>query len=332
MTLPKFEYAQPQSTAEACQLLAARGGEAHVIAGGTDLIMALKNRQKVVKMLVDLSAISGLNQISYSETNGLKIGALVSLRHLAASPVVKQKYPILAQAALAVGTAQLQAMGTVGGNLCQDTCCMYFNRSATMRQSLEPCHKLGGDVCHVVNCSEDCWATYAGDLAPALLVLGAKTRIAGLEGEKVVSLTDLFSNDGTRPHTLRPGQFITEIDVPPSAPHSGGVYLKLRQRETLDYALLGVAVNLTMEPGDGICKDAALALTAVDKGPLLVEEAKQLNGKKPTDELISAVAKAAREKSRPIKSLYGFTVHYRREMIPVYVELAMQQARQRAVF
>jgi len=331
MTLPKFEYVQPQSTAEACQLLAARGSEAHVIAGGTDLIVALKNRQKVVNMLVDLSAISGLNQISYSEADGLKIGALVSLRHLAASPVVKQKYPILAQAALAVGSAQLQAMGTVGGNLCQDTCCMYFNRSATIRQSLEPCHKLGGDVCHVVNCSEDCWATYAGDLAPALLVLGAKIKIASLEGEKIVPLTNLFSSDGKQPHTLQPGQFITEIRVPSPPPHSGGAYLKLRQRETLDYALLGVAVNLTMEPGDGICKDAALALTAVDKAPLLVAEAQHLKGKKLTDELIDELARAAREKSQPIKSLYGFTVHYRREMIPVYVELAVQQARQRAM-
>jgi len=252
------------------------------------------------------------------------------LRHLASSGVVQQNYPMLVEAALAVGTMQLQAMGTVGGNLCQDTCCMYFNRSDAVRQSLEPCHKLGGDVCHVVNCSEDCWATYAGDLAPAFLVLGAKIRIADVGGEQTVPLTELFSGDGKQPYTLRPGQFITELSVPSPAPLSGGAYLKLRPRETLDYALLGVAVNLTMEADNEICKNAALALTAVDKAPLLLEEAKQLNGKKLTEELVGEVGRAAREKSQPIKSLYGFTVDYRREMIPVYVEMAIEQARQRA--
>ena len=331
MSLPKFDYARPQSSAEACQLLAARGGEAHVIAGGTDLVMALKNRQKIAGVLVDLSDVPGLDQISYSDNAGLKIGALVSLRHLAANPIVQKKYPILVEAALAVGTTQLQAMGTVGGNLCQDTCCLFFNRSELMRQSLEPCHKLGGEVCHVVNCSENCWSTYAGDLAPALLVLNAKIKIADVSGEKIVPVTELFSGDGTGPHTLAPGQFITEIQVPAPAPRSGAAYLKLRQRETLDYALLGVAINLTMAADDSICTDATVALTAVDKAPLLIDAARQLKGKRLTDESISELARAARDKAQPIKSLYGYTIHYRREMIPVYVAMATQEARQRAI-
>lgn len=330
MTLPKFEYAQPRSSSEACRLLEAHGGEAHAIAGGTDLIIALKNRQKTPQMLVDLSGIPGLNQISYSDEDGLRIGALVSLRHLAANSVIREKYPILAQAASSVGTIQVQAMGTIAGNLCQDTCCMFFNRSAAVRQSLEPCHKLGGEVCHVVNCSEECWSTYAGDLAPALLVLRAKVKIADTQGEQVIHLRKLFSDDGVRPHTLMPGQLITEIQVPSPAPHSGGAYLKLRQRDTLDFALLGVAVNLTLEPEDGICNDAAVALTAVDSAPPVVEEADWLKGKRLTNKLILKFAKTVRDKVHPVKNLYGLTVQYRREMTAVYVELAVQQARQSA--
>jgi len=331
MKLPKFEYVRPKSIGAACDILAAGGEQAHAIAGGTDLIMALKNRQKVAKMLVDISAIAQLDQISYSDEDGLRVGAMVSLRHVAAHPLVREKYPLLVQAALSVGSVQLRAMGTIGGNLCQDTCCMYFNRSALVRQSLEPCHKLGGEVCHVVNRSEDCWAAYAGDVAPALLVLRAQVKVADASGEKIIPLHELFSRDGKRPLTLQPGQLITEIQAPAPSPHSGGAYHKLRQRETLDYPLLGVAVNLTMGAGDGICKDAALAMTAVDKAPVVVavetlHATSLLKGQRLTDELIQEFAKAVRKLAHPMKNLCGLTSNYRLQMVDVLVESAVQQA------
>ncbi|MBI2985948.1 MAG: FAD binding domain-containing protein [Deltaproteobacteria bacterium] len=328
MKLPRFKYVEPRSIRKACEFLQAPQDEVQIIAGGTDLIMALKNRQKIPKLLVDISGIPGLKEIKYSDKDGLRVGVLATLRHLTAHPVVREKYPVLVQAALSVGTPQIRAMSTIGGNLCQDTCCMYFNRSAMVRQTLEPCHKLGGQVCHVVNASEECWATYAGDVAPALLVLRARVKIAGLRGEKVVPLHELFSCDGKRPHTLRPGQLVTEIQVPAPSPSSGGAYLKLRQRETLDYPLLGVAVNLTMEGEDGICKDASLALTAVDKAPVVVEEANRLKGKKLTHELMQDLTKAAIKRAHPIKDLCDLTATYRRNMVNVYVESATQQALQ----
>lgn len=330
MKLPDFEYAEPRSIREACQILEARGGDAHVIAGGTDLLMALKNRQKMPKMVVDINALPQLTEISYSDVGGLAVGALVSLRHLVAHPIVREKYSILVQAALSVGTVQLQAMGTIGGNLCQDTSCMYFNRSAMVRESLEPCHKLGGNVCHVVGGSEECWATYAGDVAPALLVLRAKVKVADAGGEKIIPLQELFSGDGKRPLTLRPGQILTEIQVPAPSPCSGGAYLKLRQRETLDYPLLGVAAQLTMEAGGGICREAALALTTVDKAPVMVKEAERLRGHRLTGERIQAVAHAAHKQAQPLRNLCGLAVTYRLNMVDVYVESAVQQALQRA--
>ncbi len=173
MNLPGFEFAEPESIVKACQRLESQGEDAHVIAGGTDLLTLMKSRLKEPKVLVDLKGIPNLDQISYSDQDGLKVGALVSLRRLAADASVTEKYPILEQATLSVGSPQLRAMGTLGGNLCQDNICLYFDPSAAVRQSVEPCHKLGGAVCYVVERSEVCWATYAGDVAPALLVLGA---------------------------------------------------------------------------------------------------------------------------------------------------------------
>ncbi len=330
MNLPGFEFAEPESIVEACQGLESQGEEAHVIAGGTDLLTLMKSRLKEPKVLVDLKGIPNLDQISYSDQNGLKVGALVSLRRLAADASVREKYPILEQATLSVGSPQLRAMGTLGGNLCQDNICLYFDPSAAVRQSVEPCHKLGGAVCYVVERSEDCWATYAGDVAPALLVLGAKVKIVDCSGEKVIPLSQLFSCDGKRPHTLQPGQLITQIQVPVPAPHSGGAYLKLRQRETLEYPLLGVAVQLTMEGKEGLCKDASLALTAVDKAPVTVKEADRLKGTKLTDDVIEELAKAAYRQAHPIKNLCGFTVPYRLKMVHAFVESAIKLALHRA--
>jgi 4-hydroxybenzoyl-CoA reductase subunit beta len=326
MKVPKFEYAEPESISECCKLLEEQGVRAQAIAGGTGLMMALKNRLKVPKMLVDLCCVPNLNHISYSQKDGLKVGALVSLRHVAANAVVGEKYPILVRAALDVGSAQIQAMGTIGGNLCQDTCCLYYNRPPMGRQGLEPCHKLGGDVCHAVPGSEACWATYCGDLAPVLLVLGARVRIVDSKGEKVIPLSELYSGDGRAPHTLHPGQVVHEVQVPGPSVYSGGSYLKLRVRKAIDYPLLGVAVTLALEGASGTLKDVRVALTGVEKAPLLIRAADELKGKKITDEVIEKLAGAAYKQAHPVNNTYGLTPTYRRDMIRIYVRSAVDQS------
>lgn len=326
MKVPKFEYAELKSIGECCKLLEEQGANAQAIAGGTNLMMALKNRLKVPKMLVDLCCVPDLNQIRYSEEDGLSIGALVSLRHLAANAVVRGKYPILARAGLVVGSPQIQAMGTIGGNLCQDTCCLYYNRPPMWRQGLEPCHKLGGDVCHAVRGSKTCWATYCGDLAPVLLVLRARIKIADSKGEKVIPLSELYSGDGKAPHTLQPGQVVKEVQVPGLSADSGGAYLKLRVRKTMDYPLLGVAITLAMEGGDGTFGDVKVALTGVEKAPLLIEAADDLKGEKIADEVIEGLAEAAYKQTHPINNTYGLTPKYRRDMVRIYVKSAVHQS------
>jgi 4-hydroxybenzoyl-CoA reductase subunit beta len=329
--VPGFEYAEPESISECCRLLEEQGGRAQAIAGGTNLIMALKNRLKVPKMVVDLCRIPNLSQIRYSEKDGLKVGALVSLRHLAANAVVREEYPILARAALDVGSAQIQAMGTIGGNLCQDTCCLYYNRPPMWRQGLEPCHKLGGDVCHAVKGSKTCWATYCGDLAPVLLVLGVRLKIADPKGEKIIPLSELYSGDGKTPHTLRPGQVVKEVQVPGPSADSGGAYLKLRVRKTIDYPLLGVAVTLALEGKNRVLRNVKVALTGVEKAPLLIEAADALNGEKITDEVIEGLAEAAYKQAHPINNTYGLTPKYRRDMVRTYVKSAVNRSLESAI-
>jgi 4-hydroxybenzoyl-CoA reductase subunit beta len=325
MKLPPFEYISPKTVKKACQLLKEQKGRALVIAGGTDLVMTLKHRLKSPQALIDLRTVPKLDRIEYSAKGGLKIGPLVTLRHLAQHPAVNEKYPMLVQAALSVGTPQLQAMGTVAGNLCQDNLCLYYNRSPMFRQMLVPCHKLGGKVCHAVSRGKICWATYSGDMAPALLILGAKIKITDPTGDRVSPLKKLYSGDGKKPNLLKPGQILSEILVPPAMSLSRGVYLKLRVRKTIDYPLLGVATHITMRNGSEVCEDVSLAMTGVERGPLIIEEAGRFRGMRITGKEIDELAEAAYKQAHPLSNIGELTPRYRKEMVKVYVKEAFQQ-------
>jgi len=326
MKLPNFDYARPGSVGECCNLLKEHGAMAIPVAGGTDLMMALKNWLKTPQLLVDLCSIPGLNQISAQTGGGLNIGALVTLCQLAGDEMVQEKYPVLAKAARDVGSPQLQAMATIGGNLCQDTCCLYYNRPPMLRQALGPCLKLGGAACHAVRGSDHCWATYCGDLAPVLMVLNAAVRISDRAGETVIPVHRLFSADGKQPGTLKPGQVITEIQVPAPAACSAAVYLKMRIRKSIDYPLLGVALHLALQPDKKTVGDIALALTAVEKAPMMIAAAEELKGRTITDDLIDQLAEAAYKKARPINNTYGYTPGYRKNMTRIYVKGAIRQS------
>lgn len=326
MKLPNFHYQRPQSTQQACGLLREGGNEAHAIAGGTELVLALQNRQKKARLLVDLGGISGLDQIRYRPEMGLRIGALVTLRKLAEHPDVRRVYPLLAQAAGVAGSPQLQSMGTVGGNLCQDSCCQYFNRSAEARRTFEPCHKCGEDRCHVVPGSKECWATYAGDMAPALIALDATLWISDPSGERQMPARGLFSGDGARPHKLAPGEIVSAIDVPQPSSNSGQVYAKLRQRGTLDYGMLAVAARVDFNGGLD-CKKISVVLSGVDRRPVEVTEAAEMQGGTIDCEAIRAIAEAAHKRAQPMKNLCELPPSYRRQMVDVFVESAVTEAR-----
>jgi 4-hydroxybenzoyl-CoA reductase subunit beta len=328
MRLPKFELASPGTVAEACGYLEGGRDEAQVIAGGTDLLVALKEGQKTPKMVVDLGGVEGLNGIDYAPDSGLEIGALVSLRRLAGDAAVGEHYPVLAHAALEVGSPQLRSMATVAGNLCQDSCCMYFNRPAEIRLPLPPCHKLGGSICHVVATSPKCWAPYAGDMAPALMAIGATVTVADRNGEKTMAVGDIFTEDGARPVVLEAGQIITKIHCPAPPPRSGAAYIKMRLRDTLDYAVAGVATSVRLEDGGETCAEAVVVLTGVGSCPIAVPDAAELAGGALTDAAVEKVAEAATRLSYPVKNVLGSEPGYRRSIVKLNVERSLRKAEQ----
>jgi 4-hydroxybenzoyl-CoA reductase subunit beta len=327
MQLPGFEHLQPASLGEALDLLAEHGEQAKLMAGGTDLLVAMKQRLLTPDYLVDLKRIPELDSIGEDE-GGVRIGALTKLATIVESSLIRERIPVLAQAAGMVAAPPLQNMGTLGGNLCLNTRCVYFNQSPFWRQARGACYKTGGDTCHVVKGGNKCFATYQGDVAPALIALDARVRIARKGGERSVPLADLYAGKGKRPLVLEPGEVLLDVQVPSAAPRTRGDYQKLRYRGSMDFPLVGVAAVLSREDGT-VCAGGKVVLTAVSRGPLAVEGASEmLQGREVTEEVASEVAEAAYQAARPINNV-GSDAEYRRKMVRVLTRKAILKAWER---
>jgi len=324
MQLPGFQHLQPGSLSEALELLAEHGEEARIIAGGTELLVSMKQGLLAPAYVIDLKAIPELDFID-DDDGGLRIGALTRLVTIVNSRLICERSPVLAQASSMVAAPPLQNMGTLGGNLCLNTRCFYFNQSRSWRQTRGSCYKTGGDTCHVVKGGNRCFATYQGDVAPALMALDAKVRIASKGSERTVPLADLYTGKGKRPLALEPGEVLVEVQVPPSPSKTGGDYQKLRYRGSMDFPLVGVAAVVSRDDS-GVCTGGKVVLTAVSRGPLEVGEAGQmLEGREVTDQVAAQVADAAFEAARPVDNV-GSDASYRRKMVRVLTQRAILNA------
>ena len=325
MHLPKFEYLKPYTVDEACSLLSEHKGEANVIAGSTALLTYIKQRLLTPKYVIGLKGIPGLDYIYYDGEGSLKIGALTTLHTLNTSPLVRERYHILSQAAAEVGVPPLRYMGTLGGNLCLDTRCLYYNQSNSWRRVRPLCFKGGGELCHVVRGGERCYAVYQGDLAPALIGLGAKVRLVRTDGERIIPLNEFFTGKGESPNILEPDEILTEVQIPPPPEQSSGAYQKLRIRGAMDFPLAGVAVVLDMN-GKGICREVKIILNAVSSAPFEVREAEEmLRGQRIEDTVIVEVAEETFKRARPVANL-SIDPDYRRKMVKVLLKRAVKQA------
>lgn len=327
MRLPRFEHFEPRSVDEALEFLAEHAEEAKLIAGGTELLVSMKLGLLAPGYLVNLKEIPELNFIAHDQ-EGLRIGALTKLATLVRSEVVKDSYPILAQAAGCVAAPPVQEMGTLGGNLCLNTRCFYYNQSQFWRDARSRCYKTGGDTCHVVKGGNRCFATYQADIAPALIALQADVKIARKGGERTIPLTELYTGKGRRPLALEADEVLLEVRVPRTLAEWSGDYQKLRYREALDFPLVGVAIALSTDHAQ-ICRKANLVLTAVGTGPIVVEEGRKLlEGQKMTGGLVDQVADAAFEAAHPVDNI-GSTPSYRRKMVRVLTKRAIRNAWER---
>ena len=323
MRLPKFRYVAPRQVKKAISLQKKSG---KFLAGGTDLFVAMKGRISCPELLIDLNRISELKGIEWCKKKRLRVGALSTLTQLKENPIVQKHFPVLSHTVALVSTPSLQNMGTIGGNLCLDTRCYYYNQSVFLKKRWEPCFKIGGKTCHVVRGGDSCYAVYSGDIASPLIALGAKVRVIGDDSAREIALQRFFSGSGIKPNILKFNEILSEVLIPTPPEHSGFSYQKLRLRDTMDFPLLGVSVFLHLEGRDGRCRDARLVLGAVAPSPLVVEEAAQLiRGKEINPKLIEEVSQIAWKAAHPVANTAS-SPKYRRDMVRVFTRNAIQEA------
>lgn len=299
-----FEHVNAPDIQTAITLLSEASTEA--IAGGTDLLGELKERIKNPKRLVNLKTIPKLSEIRYDPKAGLKIGALATLSEIERRPVIREKFSVLAQAASSVATLQLRNMGTVGGNLCQKPRCWYY------RNALFPCWLKGGEKCfaedgenkyHAIFRANRCHAVHPSDLAPALIALGATVRVVAADLDGEISLEELYTKPtaSRRQMTiLGPDELIVEVRVPRPKDGSGGVYLKVMERQSWAFALVSVAAQLSCE-GERIA-DARLVLGGVAAIPWRAKDSERiLTGQRFSEELAERAAEAAVAGAQPLR-------------------------------
>lgn len=298
-----FAYHQPKTVADAVRLLSQRSTMA--IAGGQDILGAMKDGLFEPEHLVNLKSLPGLGDIKETNT-GLQIGALVTLSDIAEHPVIRRDYTALAEAAEAVATLQIRNVGTIGGNLCQRPRCWYF------RDPHVHCLKKGGDQCyavrgdnryHAIISPGPCYIVHPSDCAPALVALGAKVTIVGAKGTRTVALKEFFQMPDKNlkgENVLQPGEVVTQITVPRPKAGTRSTYLKVREKDSFDWALVSAAVVLQMQ-GE-VCRAASVVLGGVAPVPYeSPSAAKVLVGKPITVQTATAAGKAAVGQATPLE-------------------------------
>jgi 4-hydroxybenzoyl-CoA reductase beta subunit len=323
-----FQYEKAQSLTEAAGLLAGLGQKARLMAGGTDL---LPNMRVAVTRPATVIGLGGIAPAApqIAADGSLRIDALTRLSTLVESDLVRERWPMLAKAAHAVGSQQIREMGTLGGNLCQETRCLYFNQKHDF-QFVEPCYKREGACCYPFpqNKPDVCWSVYMSDVAPALIALGAEIDLIGEGKPRRMPLEQLYSGNGLAPFTLKGGDVIEAVWVPAAAAGSGFGYHKLSRRGGLEFATAVAAVALRLD-ADGACSEIRIVIGAVRERPVRATAAEQaLLGSTLDDGALAAAAKAVAEVN-PLPH-HGFTKSYIVDSLRVYLRRVLTQAVDRA--
>ena len=303
--MPHFHIARPRDI-EAAVAARREHPDSRFLAGGTDLVVNMRRGIASPTVLIDLAEIGELAGIEATDA-GVRIGASVTIAALPLSPMLAERYRALAEAAEAIAGPGHRAMATVGGNLCLDTRCIFYNQSEWWRHANDYCLKHGGEVCHVAPQGQRCHAAFTGDLAPALLALGAEVEIAGARQRRRIPLGELYVEDGKAHLALGADEIVVAVHLPPHPPPSA--YAKLRVRGAIDYPLAGVAVALAT--ADGVVKALRIGITGTNSRPFLLAETDELLGRPIDEKMLQQVDRSVQKQVQPMRTTVA-SAHYRR--------------------
>lgn len=317
LRLPAFEYHRPETLEEAARLLDGFGDQALPIAGGTDLVPNMKHGLFEPAHLVSLRGVRELRGIAVRGSE-LVIGAGETLAVVAAHPLVRLHATSVAEAAGLVAGPQLRNAGTIGGNLCLDTRCTYYNQTRFWRQSLGYCLKKDGDTCHVTRVGRKCVAAHSADTPPALMTLDASVDLVSARGERAVPVTELFIADGIWNSVRRPDEILVRVRVPLPPEGTRTAFRKIRQRNAIDFPLLNMAVACGLDRDERV-RSIRLVVSALGSRPRVVSGLDEVaTGRALDDEVVEAVAAKAHQQCRPLTNII-VDPEWRRAMVPVHV-------------
>ncbi len=321
LRLHPYTYHRPPAVSDAVALLAEHEGDALPIAGGTDLVPNMKHGLFTPGHLVALRGVEEMRGIESSPA-GFRIGAAESLAAVAGDPSIRETLPALARAAALVSGPQLRRMGTLGGNVCLDTRCTYYNQTRFWRKALGYCLKKDGTECHVVRGGTRCVAAHSADTPPVLMVLDAELDIAGPGGERTVPINEFFTSDGVWNRRLAPGELVVAVRIPAPAPSVSVAFQKLRARNAIDFPLANLAVAVERDE-NGRIGSLRMVVSGMGSYPRRlgrVEEAAR--GNRLTAAVIDAVAEQAFRQCHPLTNI-PVDPEWRRAMVPVMARRAL---------
>jgi 4-hydroxybenzoyl-CoA reductase beta subunit len=324
MHLPKFEHQRPKSVEEALQLIKEYGSRAQIVAGGTDLYTRMKYGLLRPEAIISLKGVPVKSPAEAGE-GGLHLDGLMPLAGVVRSPLILEKAPLLAEAARSVASNQIRHMATLGGNLCLETRCTYYNQSHAY-QYVEPCFKRNGDRCYLIPKGKKCQAVFMADTVPALICLDAEVEIQKDTKSRQVPVEAFYTGDPLSPIALSEGELVCGVIIPDSAPIRGSGFTKFSLRGGMEFGAVTVAALLDVADDGKTCNRARIGVGSVSAKPVrAVKAEKALTGEKLSEKLIRAVAKKVGSEVRPVMH-HGYSVPFLRECLEVQAYRTLTKA------
>jgi len=323
MRMQPFIYLEPKSLKEALVMLDEQKEKLRVLSGGTETVALMKLHLIKPQYVMSLKKLSNLKGIQKND-NKIIIGSATTISEIIESPLLHSSFRAVIEAAREVAAPQIQNIGTIGGNILQDTRCLFYNQSELVRAGLEPCFKMKGRLCRAVKGAKRCFSVYQGDLAPALIAFKAKAKLEKKGGTRTILISDLFSGNGKQPISIEKDELLTKIIISLPEGRIGSSYQKLRMRGSIDYPLASVASVVKID-NIGRIVDVSVVVGAVGPSPKIVRETMSMKGKEPRSEDIDTIALAAYKVAEGVNNqpLSGL---YRRKMIQVLTKRAINNS------